>query len=233
MKNLVFKVVLFTTGVLISFNKADAQKGLQVGFEANPQFSYLVSQDDMDSKLFQEKNAFNGHFGISGQYGFTEKMGIGLNVLYAFQGDKYDWKNVERLKSLQYIKIPLMFTLSLPIGDHMMFVGKVGPQISFLTDARLFDKDKDIIKTNYTGAFTSYDFGGVLSAGIAHKFNDQVSIDGAVRYDTGFTNVEDSDYSLNIHDPYDLVTPSPASSPRGSTYNMTIGLTFGLRYTFL
>lgn len=233
MRKLVLNVVLFTTGILITFNKVEAQKGLQIGFEANPQVSYLLSADDMDSKLYAGKSAVNGHFGFSGQYGFTEKIGIGLNVLYSFQGDLYEWKGVERLKSLQYLKIPLMFSLNLPINDNVCFVGKIGPQLNILADARLYNEDRKIVENNYTAAFADFDFGGMISTGFAYKFNDHVSVDGAVRFDSGFTDAEDKDFKLNIHDPSDLINPSPASSPRGNAYNMTVGLTFGVRYTFL
>ena len=233
MKKSVFKVVLITSSIFISLNKADAQKGLQLGFEVNPQASYLLNQDDMDSKLYSGKNAINGHFGVTGQYGFTDKIGLGLNVLYSFQGDKYEWKGEERLKSLQYFKIPLMFTLNLPIGDNLMFLGKVGPQLSVLSEATLYDKDKNTVNRHYKGAFVSTDFGGVISAGIGYKINENFSVDGAIRGDMGFLNAEDDNYKLNIHNPSDIETPSPASSPRGSSYNMTVGLTFGVRYTFL
>ena len=233
MKKKVFKVVLITSAIFISFNKADAQKGLQLGFEANPQASYLLNKADMDSKLYTGKTAINGHFGVTGQYGITEKVGIGLNVLYSFQGDKYEWKDEERLKSLQYLKIPLMLTLNLPMGDKMVFVGKIGPQLSILSDARLYDGDRKIESSHYKGAFVSTDFGGMISAGIGYKLNDNFTIDGAVRGDVGFVDAEDNDFTKNIHNPSDLITPSPASSPRSATYNMTVGLTFGVRYTFL
>ncbi len=230
MKKTVFKVVLATTSILVSMNQVEAQKGLQLGLEVNPQTSYLLNKDDMDSKYYDGKNAFNGHFGLSGQYGISEKIGVGLNVLYSFQGDKYNWKDQERLKSLQYVKIPLMLTVTLPIGGQMSFIGKVGPQISFLTDARLYDKDRNSIKDNYKKAFVSTDFGGMISAGVSYQLNDQFSMDASLRGDIGFVNAEDKDFKQNIHDPFDLVTPSPASSPRGSAYNMTAGLNIGVRY---
>lgn len=235
MKKLVFNVVLITTGIFGAFNKAEAQQGLQIGFEANPQISYLVNRDDRDSKLYDGKTAVNGHFGLSGQYGFTEKIGVGVNLLYSFQGSLYRWKGNDRVKSLQYIKIPVMLTLNLPFGSSgkMLFIGKIGPQISALVDARLYDGNAKLLDNNYKRAFAMTDFGGVISAGLGYKLSDQFSFDGAVRLDGGFLNAEDKSYKGNVHDPADVITPSPASSPRHNVYNMTLGLTFGLRYTFL
>ena len=90
----------------------------------------------------------------------------------------------------------------------------------------------NLIKSDYTAAFTSYDLGGVLSLGFAYLVSDYLIIDGSLRYDAGFTDVEENNYSPNIHDPSDVVTPSPAASPRTETYNMSVGLTFGVRYLF-
>ena len=77
MKKLVFNVVVITIGFFGAFNKAEAQQGLQIGFEANPQLSYLVNKDDRASKLYSAKSATGGHFGVSAQYGITSKMELG------------------------------------------------------------------------------------------------------------------------------------------------------------
>ena len=235
MKKLVFNVVVITTGFFGAFNKVEAQQGLQIGFEANPQLSYLVNKDDRASKLYSAKSATGGHFGVSAQYGITSKIGVGLNLLYSFQGSLYEWKGQEKVKSLQYIKIPLMLTLNLPFGSSgkMLFIGKIGPQISALVDARLYNGNAKLLDNNYKRAFAFTDFGGVISAGVGYKFSEQFSFDGSVRFDGGFLDAEDKSYKGNIHDPSDVIKPSPASSPRHNAYNMTVGLNLGIRYTFL
>ena len=125
MKNSALIVALFATGILISSNNTYAQRGFQVGVEASPQFSYLVNKADFESGLYKTKHAFNGGFGISTQVGLTENLGIGLNVLYSFQGDRYEWRGVKRYKTLEYVKIPLMFTVSVPLGMDMLFLGNI------------------------------------------------------------------------------------------------------------
>lgn len=233
MKNSVLVIALIATSFLIPFNSAKAQKGLQIGIEGNPQFGWLVNQDDMDSDLHEDLGSYGGAFGISGQYGFNENMGVGLNVLYSFQGSRYKWKSVERTKSLQYLKIPLMYVFNVSIGTDVMFIGKIGPQLGLLTQATLLDKDREKIIDDFSKAFMSYDIGAMASAGISYKLSDYISIDASARYDIGGTNAEDEDYDLNIHNPDDIETPAPASSPRGATRNMTLGLTIGVRYTFM
>lgn len=233
MKNSKLKAALFAASVLISFGNVKAQKGFQIGVEGTPQLSYLANKADFESKLYETKSAVNGSFGISTQLGFTENIGIGMNVLYSFQGDRYEWKGVERTKQLQYIKVPIMLTLNFPFGTNMMFVGKVGPQIDFLTAAELQNKSGNVIKSKYRSAFEDYGLSAMLSAGVGYNIGNNLSIDVAIRCDAGLTNAENSEYMLNIHDPFDLTTPAPATSPRGMTSNITTGLSVGLRYTFM
>lgn len=233
MKTLIKKMVLLTFIIPFIGGETYAQKGFQVGFELNPQLSYLYNQDDLDSKYYTQGHAVSGHFGFSGQYGFTENFGVGLNVLYAVQGDKYEWKDATRIKSLSYFKIPVMFTVNIPTQSAWRFVGKIGPQVSFLTDARLYDGEMSVLVKNYTNAFVNYDVGGVVSLGTAYQLSDRFSIDAALRYDMGFVDVEKDSFRRNVHNPDDLVTPSPASSPRGATYNMTYGINVGIRYNFM
>lgn len=230
MKNPQLIVALVATGILTSFGNLNAQKGFQIGVELTPQFSYLVNQDDIDSPFFDEMHAFNGSFGLTTQLGFNENIGIGLNLIHSFQGSKYEWKGRDLYKLLQYTKIPLMLTVSIPFAERMMFVGKIGPQFSILTDAKLLNHEGIIIINDYYEAFEIYEWSAMLSAGIAFRINEYVSVDAAMRYDVGLTNAEDEMFARNVHFPFDLETPAPASSPRGTTRNLTMGLAFGVRY---
>ena len=233
MKNSALIVALFATGIMISFNNVQAQKGLQKGVEASPQFSYLVNQADIDSDRYRTKHAFNGGFGISTQVGFTENLGIGLNVLYSWQGDKYEWRGIERYKMVEYVKIPLMFTVSVPLGMDMLFLGKIGPQIGILTDAKLLNANGTEIISDYSDAFKSADVSGMISFGLGYQISDKLIFDWSLRYDVGLTNAEDDTYPHNIHNPFDVAVPAPSSSPRSNTSNMTLGFSLGLRYNLM
>lgn len=232
MKNSKLKVALFAASVLTSFGNVKAQTGFQIGVEGTPQVSYLVNRSDIESSLYRTRNAINGSFGISSQLNFTKIVGLGVNVLYSFQGDKYEWKDVERYKQLQYIQVPIMLTLDFPVGTNMVYFAKIGPQIDFLTDAKLLNKSGGVIRSNYRAAFQDYGLSAVLSSGIGYNIGD-FCIDLAIRYGIGLTNAENKDFKPNIHDPFDYVTPVPSTSPRENTHNMTVGMTVGVRYRIM
>lgn len=227
MKKIVVSVALIATNIVTLPNDAKAQKGFQIGIEGTPQMSWLMNKDDQKNKSFENVNTYNGSFGISSQLGLTNSAGIGLNVLYSFQGQKYKLNGIERNKNLEYLKIPLMFIYTNEINSKWSFVGKIGPQLDLLMKAKLTDKDGNNIVNDQKNAYANYDLAGVVSVGFALKLNDNFLLDGALRYDYGFTNAENKDYTNNINHPNGAYITN-----RAITNNTTAGLTIGLRYLF-
>lgn len=233
MKKSVLTIAIFMASFLFPYGNIWAQEGLQLGVEGTPHFSWLYNQDDWDSNEYNTFGTLNGNVGVSSHYGFTENVGLGLNVLYSFQGQRYEWRNLELYKKLQYLKIPLTLDLSFPMGMYSSFYVKIGPQLDILMNARIDESDGDEFVDDQMSAYMDAELSGVLSFGTAFELTDRVSFDIGVRGDAGLTNAEDEDYKLNIHNPRDMVFPSPANGSRAMTSNMTLGLTFGLRYNLM
>jgi hypothetical protein len=235
MKKSILLASIITTAIIVSTKNADAQQGIQLGIEGSPQISWIINNDDQTNKQFEYQNTFNGSFGISGQYGFTKNMGIGLNALYSIQGQRFKLSGIERTKQIEYLKIPLMFTYNYEFNSDIKFIGKIGPQLGVLTNAKLIDKDGDAIVGNHKEAYEDYDFEGVLYAGIGYKINDNVFIDSSLRFDYGFTDAENKNYTKNINNPYELIQTNGYSNnvnSRKNANNITSGLSFGIRYVF-
>src|SRR5258708_3369282 len=93
MKKLV--ICLVTVAGLTLINKANAQKGFSASVKVTPQFSFLENKDDNDNSNYETKATFNANFGIGGAYNFTDKLGIGVDVLYSLQGQRYKLSSTE------------------------------------------------------------------------------------------------------------------------------------------
>lgn len=240
MKKSLTTVAFIATSMFSFISYVKAQEGFRLGVEGTPQMNWLMNKDDQDNSKFDPQSTYGAAFGISGQYGFTPDMGLGLNVLYSFQGQKYKWNGAERSKRVEYIKIPLMYLVHIDVGSDMLFIGKIGPQLGLLTNAKLVDKDWNNIVSDHKAAYMDYDIGAVASAGMGFKLSDNVMLDAALRFDYSFTDAEDKDYTRNINDPFPAAasnggTASGASAivnntNRATTSNMTAGLTVGFRY---
>ena len=213
------KKVLFSTALLLSLaglNQASAQKGFSLSVKGTPQFSWLQNSDDNDNSSFSRKTTFNAGFGIGGAYNFDNHFGVGLDVLYSLQGQKYDVQNKEYKQKTDYLKIPVMFLYNTDPSRPVSFIAKLGPQLGILTSAKLNDGDGNELLDN-KDSYKSITFGGVAVAGAQFRLNSTLYLTTALRYDYDFTNAEDNS-----------VAGYP--SGRADTHNMTAGLEVGLKY---
>ena len=226
----ILTVALIATCIISSLTPARGQKGFQIGIEGTPQLSWLQNTTDYNSSSFQYLNTFNCSFGISGQYGFTPIVGLGLNALYSFQGQRFKLDGIERFKSVEYVKVPLMLTLNFKITDYVSFIGKIGPQLGLLTNASFRDANGNNIVSNQKSAYADYELSSVAHAGFGFRVYENLILDATLRFDYGLTNAENKNYTLNINKPTDENGNSSANPNRAITSNMTAGLTIGLRY---
>ncbi len=235
MKKLVFRITLSAGSLLAATGFTDAQQGLMLGVEATPQLSWLTNKDDNSNSDFKYVTTFNSSFGITGQYGFTKILGIGLNVLYSFQGQRYQLSGIENYKKVDYVKIPLMFVYSAVISSNVMFIGKIGPELEILSMAKLTDKNNNTLVIDVSSAYQSTNISGVIHAGFSFKLTELLMLDATLRYDYDFADAEMSSYKTVVNNPSPSLTRIPLSTTttrNASTYNMTAGVSVGLKYLF-
>ncbi|RYD89611.1 MAG: PorT family protein [Sphingobacteriales bacterium] len=201
----------------LSIGNASAQKGFSVSVKALPQFSFLQNADDNDNNAIDRKATFNAAFGVGGAYHFTAKSGIGLDVLYSLQGQKYEAGNATVNQKVSYVKIPLYYTYTASPSKAVSFTGKIGPQLSLLADSKVTDGDGHDLVSDSKANYESATFGAVLGAGARFRLNSRFALSTEARFDYDFTNAED-----------DSRAGYPAG--RAKTYNMTTGIEVGLHY---
>ena len=197
--------------------KAQAQQGFSVSVKANPQFSFLQNKNDNDNNSYSRKATFNSNFGAGGAYNFDKYLGVGVDVLYSLQGQKYVLNSVEFNQKIDYLKVPVYFTYNTDASKIVSFIGKVGPQVSFLTNAKLTDNNSGKALDDTKDRYKTTTFGGAAVAGVQFKVQPNLYITTAARFDYDFTNAEDKDYA----------SYRPG---RAKTHNSTAGLEVGLKY---
>jgi outer membrane protein W len=198
-------------------NRVNAQQGLSLSVKATPQFSFLQNKDDNDNSNLEQKATFNTNFGIGAAYNFTPNAGVGLDVLYSLQGQRYKTGSTETNQKINYVKIPVYFAYNTDASRPVSFIGKVGPQLSILTDSKLTDDDGNDIKSDTKDRYESVTFGGMAAAGVQFKLDKHLYLTTLARFDYDFINAEDDSYASY-------------PSGRANTYNMTTGLEVGLKY---
>lgn len=213
MKKVLLSAAIALTA-LTAATTAKAQQGLSVSVKGIPQLSWLMNSDNNDDKTYERETAVKAAFGVGANYGFTKNMGVGLDVLYSMQGEKYKQAGIENNLKLSYIKIPLMFTYNTGIDSSkkIAFIGKIGPQLSILANSK-GEVNGTELAGNLNDTYSSANFGAVALAGARFALSSNFTLDAGVRYDYEFTDAVDA-------------TPSGAAA----TNNMTLGLEVGLNY---
>lgn len=198
-------------------SKVMAQQGFNLSVKATPQLSFLQNSDDNDNNAIEKKATFNTNFGLGTGYNFTDHTGIGIDVLYSLQGQKTEVAGAKVNQKLEYLKIPVYFSYNTDASKAVSFYGKVGPQLSFLTNAKAATNGSD----NYVKNKDRYEdvtFGAMANAGVQFKLSQNIYLQTGLYFDYDFTNAENKDF-----------TGYP--SGRANTYNMNTGLQVGLKYS--
>ena len=208
---------------------ANAQESFHIGVQGTPHVSWMINQDDRDNAKFEPVGTFLGSFGISSEYDFNANTGIGVDVLYSLQGQRYKLSGTERIKRADYVKIPVMIVYKYELSPEAMLIGKIGPQAGILANAKLTDKDGNNIVSDHKNAYEDFELSGVAMGGIGLKLDDNFFIDAMLRFDYGFTDAENKEYRANINDPKGT-TEGINLTNRAITNNTNAGVTIGLRY---
>ena len=133
-------------------------------------------------------------------YNINETFGITAGVLYTMQG--YKIKGVDDAYNLDYINVPVLANVYVAPGLAL----KAGPQIGFLTRAKVDDAD-------FKDACKSVDFS--IPIGASYEISDFV-ID--FRYNIGVTNIHKKSKVAEILDEEDI-----DAKARHSVIMLTVG----------
>ena len=212
MKKRIMSVIAIA--LLASDNTIKAQSKWAVSVKGSPALSWMHNSDDKDLAGFDSKTKFTGNFGLGVEYALSQHWGLGLDALYSLQGRKFDYSNTEYNQKNDYIKIPLYASYRTPLSSSVAFVGKLGPQLSILTNSELKGGSQ---KLDTKDQYKDITFGGVANAGVEFNLSKTLALATGVRFDYDFTNAEDKNFANY-------------PSNRAKTYNSTLGLEIGLKY---
>ena len=190
------KKLFMIAAMMVAALSVSAQEAGQMFIKpmAGGTFSTLVGDvDDVKGKIGLVGGA---EFG----YNINETFGITAGLLYTMQGCKD--KDVDANFNLDYINVPVLANVYVAPGLAL----KAGPQIGFLTRAKLDDVDmKDVCNT--------IDFS--IPVGVSYEISDFV-ID--FRYNIGITSV-----SKNKEIKSEVVEIESDKKTRNSVFMLTVG----------
>jgi hypothetical protein len=128
-------------GVLLIGSMWAQEGAIRIGAVLLPQNTWLLNQDDSDAGPEQDYEVTWGFAGgISASYNFNDYLGVGLDVLYSNQGQKYKGTQsgtgisytYTAKATLNYLKLPLLLRFNSNPNSVVQFSAFLGPQFSFL-----------------------------------------------------------------------------------------------------
>lgn len=240
--------------------KTEAQD-IEIGLRYNPEFTWLLNNNDANAgKELGFKSHFGYlSFGAGAIYNINNNFGLAVDFLFsregqAFQGnftgnppDPSAYSSVVNkqiflnntiivgdyvaLAELNYIKLPVMLSLTTDNTMPLFFTLLVGPQFNFLVDVaqEVNHNDLDYPSSNIKpiDLYKSFTINGVLALGGAYNLNPHLVISARFRLDYGFNDVENKDVMVS----YSGAAPVRFySRERTATHNITAALMLGLDY---
>ena len=249
----IFITALLFTGVL----KTNAQN-FELGLRYEPEFSTLMNKNDANSgpSLNYASHFSYINFGIGGVCNFNHNMGLAVDILLSREGQNFTgnfangpsnpatYSEVVKTQAylnnlvipgdyickseLNFIKLPIMFSLMSDNTKPLFFSFLVGPQINFLYNVaqEVNQIDRDYPNSNVTpfGLYKPVTIDGVVALGADYNLTSCVVLSARLRFDYGFEDVENKDVMVSYYG----TAPVPFySSNRQATHNATAGLLIG------
>jgi len=249
----------FVVILIIVFGVSKAQT-VELGIRYNPEFTYLLNKNDNNagSNLSLTSNFAYYSLGAGGIINFNNYLGIAVDLLFSREGQRFegnftgsfdastyslvvrrqlDLNNLESSGNyvakaeLNYIKIPLMISITSDNTRQFFFTLQAGPQFNFLVDVAQevnhHDLDYPNNNINPIDLYKSFTINGVLAVGSAYNLSSHLILSAKVRVDYGFNDVENKDIMVS----YNGAAPFPFYSPdRQATHSLTVGLLLGLDF---
>jgi len=219
------KLVLIAAAFILMLPSAFAQKGLHAGLKVTPISTWMFNSSDSDEGgEFDYRSTFGYMVGATVDYHFTDGFGLGADFLYSSQGQGYKstilGAELEGVRSVKYLKIPILLHFNTNSEEVVYFQGTFGPQFGLLLSA---EDDVPVLgPVDITDSYQKLNIGLVLSFGLGFNVHENFKIHAGLRFDGAFADAEDKDSAYWL--------TQPGGADREVTRNVTGGVELGFIY---
>ena len=259
-KDRIIKCISIVTLFFVGALKADAQQ-IELGVRYNPEFTSLINKNDNNAgnKLELTNNFGYFSFGAGAIFNFNNNFGLAVDILFSREGQRFKgnftgepsdaatYSSVVNTQvslnnmvivgdyvakaELNYIKLPIMLSLTSDNTKPLFFTLLVGPQFNFLEGVAQEVNHNDLEYPNSNiesiDLYKFFTIIGVLAFGGAYNITPNMVLSARLRFDYGFDDVEKKDAMVS----YSGAAPIRFYSPeRQATHNITEALMIGLDF---
>ena len=239
---------------------ADAQS-VELGLLYNPEFTGLMNRNDNNagSSLALTSNFGYFSFGAGAVVNFNHNVGVAADLLFSREGQRFSGNfnggapdpatygavvhtqttlnntvivgDYVAKAELNYIKLPIMVSLTSDNTRPFFFTLLAGPQLNFLKSAvqEVNHEDLDYPNSNFApiDLYKKFTIDGVLALGGACNLTPNLVLSARFRFDYGFNDVEKKDVMVSYSGAAPVLFYSAGREP---THNVTGALVLGLDF---
>jgi hypothetical protein len=236
-------------------------QNFELGFRYEPEFSALMNKNDADAgPVLEYASHFTYlNFGIGAVYNFNNHISLAVDMLFSREGQNFTgnfngtapdpatYSSVVSTQSylnnlgikgsyiakseLNFIKIPVMLSLTSDNSKPLFFTLLLGPQINFLynvaQEVNHIDRDYPNSTVTPFGLYKPVTIDGVMAIGAGYNLSSYLVLSARLRFDYGFEDVENKNVMVSY---YGAAPVSFYSTDRQATHNATAGLLIGLDF---
>lgn len=234
---------------------------LEIGLRLNPEFTGLINKNDNNAGNDLNLTSTFGYFsfGAGAIFNFNNNFGLAVDLLFSREGQRYkgnfngstpDATTYSSIVSTQislnntviagdyvakaelnYIKLPIMVSLTSDNTETLFFTLLAGPQFNFLEGVAQEVNHTDLEYANSNiepiDLYKSFTINGVLAIGGGYNLTPNMVLSARLRFDYGLNDVEKKDVMVS----YSGAVPVRFySAERQATHNVTGALMLGLDF---
>lgn len=246
---------------LLLCTRSSAQTGLEVGIRFNPEFTEIMNRNDLDAgdQLDYASHFTYISFGFGAIYNINNNIGLGVDLLFSREGQAFTGNfngapldsaayssvvttqtflndvvitgNYKALAELNYVKLPLMLSLTSDNTKPLFFTMLVGPQFNFLEGVAQEVNGEDLeypnTDINLKDLYQPVTISGMLAVGGAYHLMTRVVLSAQIRFDYGFNDSEKKDAMVSY---FGADAVRFYSAERTTARALTTGLMIGVNY---
>lgn len=246
MRNLLLLAAVFCSAAL-----AQAQKGIEIGFNFTPANTWILNDEDFAEDQDQDfRGTFGFNAGITAGLNLTDGFGITTGLLFSKQGQNYitAYDGVAKAdqdvfsRNLSYIRVPILVKVNGSTEASSSSFFRIGPYFDFLRSATFSYDDKSILNldqdktdmnpyttpvigTVYDDVYKKTVIGLMIEMGGQVNITESAKMIFALQLTGNFTNTEGEDSPI-----FFPASGTIGNYTRGNAYNVSGGLTVGFNY---
>jgi hypothetical protein len=232
---------------------------VEIGLRYNPEFTGLINRNDNAAGDELKLASHFGYlsFGAGVVYNISHHFGLAADLLFSREGQAFNGyftgrpsdaatyssvvstqislnntlivRDYVALAELNYIKLPVMVSITSDNTKPLFFTLLAGPQFNVLEGVAQEVNHEDLDYPNSTvnpkDLYKTVTINGVLAIGAAYNISSQLVLSARFRFDYGFDDVENKDVMVSY---YHAAPIHFYSTERQATHSVTGALMLGL-----